>query len=343
MTAATPAASGRLLSVDAARGFAIDTLARAGTAPAAAASTAEALIGAELAGLKSHGLVRLESYAAQVLTGKVDGQALPVCREAAPAVITVDAATGFSYPAIDMAVARLPGLARTEGVAAAGIRRAHHAGAIGIHVERLANEGLVALMVANAPACIAPFGGSKAVFGTNPIAIACPRPNGAPIVVDLSVAKVARGNILAAAQRGEPIPEGWAVDADGRPTTDARAALAGTMLPAGDAKGTALALLVEILCALAGGRLATDQSSLFDGEGPAPEIGHLMLAIDPAPFGTGFAERIAALAASIETQPGARLPGSRRRTARETALRDGILVPATLDQALARLLGSDAR
>ena len=108
---------------------------------------------------------------------------------------------------------------------------------------------MIAMMFANAPAAMAPWGGTRALFGTDPVAFACPLPDAAPIVVDLSLSKVARGHILTAIQKGEPIPEGWALDVDGKPTTDAKAALAGTMVPLGDAKGTALALMVELLAA----------------------------------------------------------------------------------------------
>jgi len=141
--------------------------------------------------------------------------------------------------------------ARVGGTAAAAITRSHHCGVVGHPVERLASEGLLALMFANTPGAIAPWGGAKAVFGTNPIAFACPLPGKPPIVVDLSLSKVARGNVLAAKQKGETIPEGWALDAAGKPTIDAAAALAGTMLPLGDAKGTALALMVELLAEIA--------------------------------------------------------------------------------------------
>ena len=144
----------------------------------------------------------------------------------------------------------LPAVARAQGVAAAAIRRSHHCGAAGHPVERLGrSRAWSRMMFANTPAAIAPWGGSKAVFGTNPIAFACPLAGRAPIVIDLSLSKVARGNIMAAKQRGETIPEGWALDADGKPTTDPDAALRGTMVPMGDAKGTALALMVEMLAA----------------------------------------------------------------------------------------------
>ena len=120
---------------------------------------------------------------------------------------------------------------------------------VGRHVERLAEQGLVALFFANTPEAIAPWGGTRAVFGTNPIAFAAPLEGRAPVVVDLALSKVARGDIVAAKQRGEAIPAGWALDKDGRPTTDADAALAGTMIALGDAKGAALALMVEVLAA----------------------------------------------------------------------------------------------
>jgi (2R)-3-sulfolactate dehydrogenase (NADP+) len=242
-------------------------------------------------------------------------------------VLAVDAAHGFAYPALDLAIASLPPLAREAGLAAAAIRRSHHAGAAGHPVERLAEAGLVAILFANTPAAIAPWGGSRAVFGTNPIAFAAPRPGRPPIVVDLSLSKVARGNILAGKQRGEPIPEGWAFDAQGRPTTDPDAALAGTMAPLGDAKGTALALMVELLAAgLTGATFAADASSYLDAEGSPPGTGQLVLAFDPAAFGGG-PERFEVLAEAVEAQAGARLPGQRRLELRARAATQGLDVP----------------
>ena len=187
-------------------------------------------------------------------------------------------------------------------------------------------------MLANTPAAIAPWGGSRGVFGTNPIAFACPLPERPPIVVDLSLSKVARGNILAARQRGERIPHGWALDGAGRPTTDPRAALAGTMLPLGDAKGTALALAVELLAAgLTGANFAGEASSFLDAEGGPPGTGQILIAFDTAAFaGASAFSRFAELAAAIESQPGARLPGSRRLAARRRAQEQGIAVEDAL-------------
>lgn len=312
--------------------LAVRTLTRCRTSEANAQSVARALVAAEAEGLKGHGLSRLPIYAAQAKVGKVDGFAKPAVTKPKPSVVAVDAAHGFAYPAIDAALSELPAATRAQGVAVAAISRSHHCGAAGHPVERLAEAGLVALMFANTPAAIAPWGGSTALFGTNPIAFACPYPGHAPIVVDLSLSRVARGNIMAAKQRGETIPEGWALDERGGPTTDPDAALRGTMLPLGDAKGTALALMVELLAAgLTGSNFAAEASSFLDAKGPPPGTGQLIIAFDPAALGGPNAlGRFAALAASIEEQPGARLPGSRRIAAREKAQADGLTVPETL-------------
>jgi (2R)-3-sulfolactate dehydrogenase (NADP+) len=286
------------------------------------------LIAAEADGLKGHGLSRLPSYAAQAKAGKVDGFATPAVTRPRPATVAIDAGNGFAYPAIDLAVASLPEVARSQGIAAAAIRRSHHCGAAGHPVERLAQAGFVALMFANTPAAISPAGGNKGMLGTNPIAFACPLPGRAPIVIDLSLSKVARGNILAAQQKGERIPEGWALDAGGRPTSDPASALAGTMVALGGAKGATLALMVELLAAgLTGANFAAEASSFLDAEGPPPGTGQLLIVLGPTAFGgTGVTARFAILAASIEQQAGARLPGARRLAARQRAAASGLVI-----------------
>jgi (2R)-3-sulfolactate dehydrogenase (NADP+) len=307
-----------------------NALARSRTSAENARAVAKALVLAEADGIKSHGLIRLPLYAAQAKKGKVDGFATPSAKRTRPGVAVIDANNGFAYPAIDLALDLLPEMARASGIAAVGIGRSHHCGAAGHHAEKLADAGLVALFFANGPAAMAPWGGSRAVFGTNPIAFACPLPGRAPIVVDLSLSKVARGNVLAAAQKGQAIPEGWALDTDGKPTTDAKAALGGTMVPLGDAKGTALALMVELLAAgLTGSNFAAEASSYFDAEGAPSLTGQFMIAMDPTAFASGV-ERFAVLARSIEEQEGTRLPGARRTALRKRAKKQGLLVSDAL-------------
>jgi (2R)-3-sulfolactate dehydrogenase (NADP+) len=302
-------------------------LGRAGTAPANAQSVARALVAAEADGHVGHGLSRVASYAAQVRAGKIDGAATPSWRAVRPALLAVDAANGFAYPALDAAAEQLVPLARAMGLAAAGVFRSHHAGALGLVVERLAEQGLVALMLANTPSAMAPWGGARAVLGTNPIAFAAPRSDGPPLVIDLALTEVARGRIVAAARKGEPIPEDWALDRDGQPTTDARAALAGTLLPAGGAKGAALALMVEVLAAgLTGGRFSFEASSFLDAQGGPPATGQLLVALDPAAIDAGGVARIEFLCRAIAAEDGVRLPGERRHALRARAARDGLVV-----------------
>jgi (2R)-3-sulfolactate dehydrogenase (NADP+) len=157
--------------------------------------------------------------------------------------------------------------------------------------------------------------------------------NAPPLVIDMALSQVARGKILTAAQRGEAIPRDWAVDEEGRPTTDAKAALRGALQPIGGAKGAALAMMVEVLAvSLTGANFGFEASSFFDADGPPPGVGQFLIAVDPVAFGGGdvFGARMAALASKIEGNGDARLPGSRRIALRERAERDGVMVDAKL-------------
>jgi (2R)-3-sulfolactate dehydrogenase (NADP+) len=312
----------------------------AGTRAATAASVANALVRAEADGLASHGLARIPAYCAQVRSGKVRGAAVPQLVPLGPSGARVDAGYGFAFPALDLAIDTAIERAGKTCACAVAVTNSHHFGVAGHHVERVAERGLIGLIVGNSPGGIAPWGGRRALFGTNPIAFACPR-RGAPLVINVSLAKVARGKVMLAAQRGEPIPGDWALDAQGRPTTDAKAALAGTMLPLGDAKGAALALMVEILAAaLSGANFAAEASSFFDDQGPPPGVGQCLIAIDPGPFSDGhFLDRIEVLLGAIEDEPGARLPGARRLALRQKAA-EGIAVPQPLLDRIRELAGA---
>jgi (2R)-3-sulfolactate dehydrogenase (NADP+) len=312
--------------------LALHVLVAAGAAEANAVPTADALIAAELDGLASHGLSRLPFYADQIKAGKVDGKAVPTVSHPAAALIRVDARCGLTFPAIDLGFEAASLVARESGIVAIAIANSHHAGVVGHHVEKLATKGLVGIAFANTPAAIAPWGGTRGVFGTNPIAFACPRSAAPPLVIDLSMSIVARGKLLIAAAKGEAIPAGWALDKEGNPTTDATAALAGTIEPIGGAKGAALAFMVEILAAgLTGSQFGFEASSFFDAEGPPPRTGQLFLALDPiALAGPSFRNRVEILCAAILEDPAIRLPGERRLKMRARLSREGIVVPAKL-------------
>ena len=311
------------------------------TAEANAEQVAAALAAAEADGQSGHGASRIPSYAAQSKSGKVDGHAAPKLSKAGTAALRVDARGGFAFPAINLAVEALIELTRETGVAVVAIANSHHSGVAAHHVEPIAAAGLIGLSVGNGPQGIAPWGGNKGLFGTNPIAFAAPRRKKNPLVIDMSLSKVARGKINVAAQKGESIPEGWAVDKDGRPTTDPKAALDGTMLPMGDAKGAQLVLMVEILAAaLTASHFGYEASSFFTGEGEPPLVGQCLMAIDPEPLSRNrFHERLEDLLAAILDQPGTRLPGQRRHVLRENAARNGVSLPQALYDQLMALRG----
>ena len=327
------------LSLAEAETLVVAALRRNKVSDANARSVAVALVAAEAAGQSGHGLRRVPAYAGQAKVGKVDGFAQPQLSRPSPAVLRIDAGNGYAYPALDLAVAELPAVAREQGIALAAISRSHHAGVMGLTVERFADQGLVALMVANAPASMAPWGGKTPVFGTNPIAFAAPLPGGEPVVIDLALSKVARGKVMAARQQGASIPADWAFDREGRPTTDAEEALAGTMVPAGDVKGAALAFMVEILAAgLTGANYAFEASSLFDDKGAPPALGHTIIAINPeATSAVDTAQRLALLAGEITRDPNVRLPGRRGQSSRRLALSEGIDVEDEVIAAIKRL------
>jgi (2R)-3-sulfolactate dehydrogenase (NADP+) len=301
-------------------------LQRAETRPDQARSLARAVAAAEMDGIRSHGLVYVPIYCEHVQCGKVNGTAVPTVEVTGTAAVTVDAANGFAHPAIDAGFAKLLPLARQHGIAAVSVRNSYNCGVLGYHVERLAAEGLVGLGFTNAPASIAPVGGARKVIGTNPFALAAPDGDGgAAFVLDQSASVVAKSEITLHAREGKPIPEGWAYDGDGNPTTDPEAALQGTMAPAGGYKGFGTGLMVELFAAvLAGATLGKDASPFAGTAGGPPATGQFFIAIDPASFsGAGFASRMTELASAITDQPGARLPGQRRLENRRRNLAAG--------------------
>ncbi len=325
-----------------AEALARNALIAAGTSAANAASTAQALVAAEMDGQSGHGLSRVPAYAAQVRAGKIAGRAVPTAARTRAASLRIDAHGGFAYPALDLAIKELAPMAADAGVAAAAIHASHHIGQAGRSVERLADAGLVALIVSNTPRAMSFHGGARPMMGTNPLAFAAPIAGREPIVIDLSLSLVARSKVVAAKQAGRKIPLDWATDAGGAPTDDPAAALAGALLPAGGAKGAALALMVEILCgALAGGRFGWEASSFLDDRGDAPGVGQVLIAFDVAAFaGEDYAARMADLLASVAAEPGVRLPGDRRLAQRRRARNEGLAITPELQAEISRIAGT---
>lgn len=320
-----------ILSVEQLRELGMAIFVRAGVPEDVAASVVRALVLAELDGIPSHGFSRIPFYVDQAQSGKVDAKARPAISQPAPASVLVDARHGFAFPAIEAGLERAVPLARRYGVSVLGVTRSHHCGVVGLYAERIAEDGLVSLLFSNTPAAMAPWNGSKASFGTNPLAFGCPREGRRPLVIDMSLSKVARGKIMGAKQRGEGIPEGWALDAQGQPTTDPAAALDGTMIPVGDAKGAALALMVEVLSAtLTGANYAYEAGSFFDAAGQAPGVGQTFILLDPKPLNPGFPTQLEKLCGYMLAQEGVRLPGERRFATRERNRAGGVNLPDAL-------------
>lgn len=313
-----------------------------GAQPTAALTTARCLAAADAQGLTSHGVSRVPQYCAHLRNGRADGQAEPrVIRERGGACL-VDAACGLAYPACELAVKEAMRRARGQGVAFSGVTNSHHFGVAALHLDPVAEAGLVGLAFGNSPAAMPAWGGRTPLFGTNPIAAVFPRRNAAALVVDLSLSEVARGKIMIAAKEGRPIPEGWALDKEGRPTTDPKAALEGSMLPAGGVKGAMLALTVELLvCALTGARFGFEADSFFTEEGNRPRVGQAFLVIDPAALAGNdvYFERIETLVQTMLADPGVRLPGERRRELARKAQETGVTLPAPLYEQLRALAG----
>lgn len=304
----------------------------AGASLTNAASVARSTKRAEYDGIRSHGLMYVPIYAEHVVCGKVDGKAVPVVTHPRPAAICVDAASGFAHPAIDAGWQLLCESARENGIAAMTVYNSYNCGVLGHHAERLAEDGFVGLCFTHAPASIAPVGGNQPVIGTNPFAIAVgDGEGGAALVIDQSASAIAKSEILLRSREGRSIEEGWALDKDGQPTTDANEALKGSMVPSGGYKGFGAGLMVEILAScLSGAALSKDAGAFVGTAGGPPGTGQCFIAFDAGAFSKGFDDKIAELAKAISDQSGARLPGSRRNASRAEIERTGVDVKTDL-------------
>ncbi len=276
----------------------------------------EAIMDAELSGIKSHGFHYLPIYCNHLKIGKIKGTAKPSFEKISNSSLKINADNGFAHTAINLGFDSLFDMCSEQGIACMSIYHSYNCGVLGFHTKRIAEKGFLGLGFTNAPASIAPLGGTKAVVGTNPFSIAVPLNGKAEIIIDQSASVVAKSEISVRAKTGEPIPEGWAYDSEGNVTTDAQKALKGTMAPSGGYKGFGTGLLVEILTAcLAGGNLGTQASSFAGEDGGPPGTGQFFIAIDPEKFNSNYISSIKSLIESITVQEGARLPGSKRQAA----------------------------
>ena len=295
-------------------------------------ATARALVLAEAQGLVSHGLGRVAQYSAHLRNGRVNGAAAAQVLRRKGGAMLVDAQEGLAFPACELAVREAIAAARDHGVAFAGVANSHHGGVLVDHLRTAAAAGMVGLGFANSPAAMPAAGGRHPVFGTNPVAAVFPRRGVDALMIDLSLSEVARGKLMVAAKEGRAIPAGWALDREGRPTTDPNAGLEGSMLPIGavsSPKGAMLALVVELLVtALIGARFGFEATSFFVDAGNRPRIGQAFIVIDPGALAgaEAYLDRIEVLIAEMLRDDGVRLPGARREALRRQAEAAGLVV-----------------
>ena len=317
-------------------------LARAGAGDETAMATARALVYAEARGLASHGVSRVGQYATHLMNGRAVGSARPTISAAKGGAAVIDAGFGLAFPACELAIAEAIRRARDFGVAFAGVNNSHHFGVAGYHLEAVGVAGMVGLALGNSPAAMPAAGGKRPIFGTNPIAAIFPRSEAEPLLIDLSLSEVARGKLMVAAKEGRPIPLGWALDKEGRPTTDPQAGLEGSMLALGGAKGSTLALVVELLVtSLTGAAFGFEATSFFVDEGNRPRLGQAFLVVDPAALAGDavYNERIETLIAAMTEDPAVRLPGDRRHALASAAAKDGVEIAPALHRQLVALAG----
>lgn len=331
------------LSKDDAIDLATAALLKAGATQAMAVSTARALVLADMQGMPSHGLSRIGQYTTHLRNGRANGQAVASVVQHKSAAALVDAHNGLAFPACDLAIATAIAAAQKTGVCFVGITNSHHCGVLVDHLRAVAAAGMVGLGFANSPAAMPAAGGKHPIFGTNPVAAVFPRRAGEPLMIDLSLSEVARGKLMVAASAGKAIPLGWALDAQGNPTTDPAAGMAGSMLPVGASsspKGAMLALIVELMVtAVVGAQFGFEASSFFVEAGNVPRLGQAFIVIDPGALAGKdvYFERMETVITEMLVDDGVRLAGSRRLALERQATLTGITIPDALYASLVKL------
>jgi (2R)-3-sulfolactate dehydrogenase (NADP+) len=267
---------------------------------------------------------------------KLNRDAAPGHEKIAPSALRVHADSGFAHAAYAEAESDFYALARSQGIAALSIVDSYSAGVVGWFVQRIAGAGLIGLGFANSPSAVAPAPGASPFFGTNPMAFAIPRGDGAPIIADMATSQVALVTIKQAAAEGRPIPSGWGYDKQGLDTTDPAAVIdGGALAPAGGYKGMLLGLLVDVLAGVLSGPNCSFQAPVFkNNTGGEPKVGQFFIAVSPGDITPGgssaYNERIETMLNALAAEPGVRLPGERRHECRARAAASGIEVPQQL-------------
>lgn len=331
------------VTLEQAHDMVVAALAHSGARAEMAQAAARSLVRAEAQGIASHGLSRVPQYATHLKNGRANGQATPTVARRHGAALLIDAQQGLAFEACELAVQEALKVARELSVCFVGVTNSHHCGVLVDHLRPVAQAGMVGLGFTNSPAAMPVAQGRHAILGTNPVAAVFPRASEPPLMIDLSLSEVARGKLMVAAKEGKSIPLGWALDAQGQPTTDPQAALQGSMLPVGAAsspKGAMLALVVELLVTtLIGAQFGFEASSFFVDEGNAPRLGQVFILINPDALAgqASYYLRMEALIREMLVDEGVRLAGARRLAIEAAASTQGLQIPDALWAQLEKL------
>ena len=315
-----------------------DALRRCGASELQAGVVALELMDAEAEGIRNVGLGYIHLYLNHLKCGKVVGDALPEIVKESAAATVVNANHGFCHTAYMHAEERLIETTLEQGIGMMAIHNSYSAGVLGWFVRRLAKRGLVSLMFANSSKAVAAHGGKVPFFGTNPFAFGSPRQGAEPLVIDMATASTARVNIVRAANEGQPIEPGHAIDADGNPTTDAAAALKGAQLPVGGPKGFGLGLIVDLMGGALTGSNCSHEASLFStNDGGPPNVGQSIIAFNPDFYSEGYLAHLEGMFAEMTNDNEVRIPGARRHELRAKHEAEGVDVPQALLDKIAEL------
>ena len=278
------------------------------------------IVSAERDGALSHGLFRIPGYIAALRSGKVNGKAKPIVCKKTPVVINIDGANGFAPLALEFAIDEIAQAVNNFGIAVLALTKSHHFAALWPETEALANKGYVALACVNSIACVAPFGGDEPIFGTNPLSFAWPRKNKSPMVIDMATSTMAMGEVQIAARESLQVPMGTGLDSNGDFSADPAEIIKGMLLPFGGHKGSAMAMMVELLSSAAIGECFSYQAKENDNyDGGPAQGGQFLIAFDPEVLsGNDWQTRSEAFFKRFESIKGCRLPGTNRHKKRKS-------------------------
>ncbi len=321
------------LTLDEVHQLSMDALMANGADRENAEATTHFMWSAERDSCHSHGLFRLPGYVASLKSGKVNGKSRPTVTDLAPAAIRVDGDNGFAPMALEVGREPLASRARETGIAALAITNTYHFSALWVETAALAEMGLVSIAMTSAKPMVAPAGGTKPLFGTNPLSFAWPRKGREPVVFDMATAAMARGEIMVAAREGHEVHDGAGIDENGNPTTDPEAILKGAQLAFGGTKGALFALMVELMAGpMVGGPFSVEQKEIDNADGGPAGGAEFLIVIDPVVMSgnAGALDHAEKLFDEILAQEGTRLPADRRYKVRPENEKSGIEIPLSL-------------